>query len=147
MSEQTADDQNVDSGPEADEEVADNVRPMDRAQKVDRAKKKVAAAVGDAREKFQHVASDVGERFQKASTTAQKEFRERSQHARETARERYQVASAQMQDGYARVRKDVDVYVDDVNDFVRHKPGTAILIAAGAGFLLGLLFRPRRYHD
>ena len=144
MSEQTADDQSVDSGPEKAEEVeevVDNVRPMDQA------KKKVASAVGEAREKFQHVASDVGERFQKASATAQQEFRERSQHAREVAREKYQVASAQMQDGYARVRKDVDVYVDDVNDFVRHKPGTAILIAAGAGFLLGLLFRPRSYRD
>ncbi len=136
MSEQTADDQIVDSE-EAAEAPADNVRPMDRA------KKKVAAAVGDAREKFQHVASDVGERFQQASATAQ----ERSAHAREQARERFQVTSAQMQDGYARVRKDVDYMVDDVNDFVRHKPGTSILIAAGAGFLLGLLFRPRRYHD
>ncbi len=147
MSEQTADDQIVDDGQEAAEEVVDNVRSMDRAKKMDHAKKKVAAAVGDAREKFQHVASDVGERFQHASATAQKEFRERSAHAREEARERYKVASAQMQDGYARVRKDVDYMVDDVNDFVRHKPGTAILIAAGAGFLLGLLFRPRGYRD
>ncbi len=138
MSEQTADDQNVDEAAEAVEEAADNVRPMDVA------KKKVAAAVGDAREKFQHVASDVGERFQQASTTAQHEFRERSERAREAARERYQVTSAQVQDGYTRVH---DFVADDVNDFVRHKPGTAILIAAGAGFLLGLLFRPRRYHD
>ena len=145
MSEQSAGDhevaeQDVDR-PEADEAPADNVRKMDRA------KKKVTAAVGDAREKFQKVSAEVGDRFHKASAHAQDEFRQRSQHAREQARERYRVASAQMQDGYARVRKDVDYMVDDVNDFVRHKPGTAILIAAGAGFLLGLLFRPRRYQD
>ncbi len=140
MSEQSTDDQNV---AEDQEETApaDNVRPMDRA------KKRVTAAVGDAREKFQHAAADVGERFQQASATAQEEFRHRSQRAREQARERYQVASEQMQDGYARVRKDVEYRLDDVNDFVRHKPGTAILIAAAAGFLLGLLFRPRSYHD
>ena len=142
MSEPSADDHNVTeekSEPAASAEApADNVRPM---------KKKVAAAVGEARDKFQHVAANVGERFQQASTTAQEEFRVRSDRARQQARERYQVASAQMQDGYAKVRKDVDYMVDDVNDFVRHKPGTAILIAAGAGFLLGLLFRPRRYHD
>ena len=143
MSEQTADDQNVDSE-EAAEAPADNVRPMDRA------KKRVAAKVDDAREKFQQVRATAGERFQQASATAQ----ERTQEARQRARERFEATSAQMQDGYARaqdgyarVRKDVDYMVDDVNDFVRHKPGTAILIAAGAGFLLGLLFRPRRYDD
>ncbi|MEM7354821.1 MAG: hypothetical protein AAF657_28690 [Acidobacteriota bacterium] len=133
MSEQTADghvltDQGDDSA------ASDNVRPMDRA------KQKVNAAVGEARQKFQHAAADVGERFQQASAVAQ----ERSQQAREAARERYQVTSARMQDGYNRARRDVDFMVEDVNDFVREKPGTSVLIAAGAGFLLGLLFRPRR---
>ncbi len=121
--------------------AADNVRPMDRA------KKRVAVAVGEAREIFQQAAADAGERFQQVSATAQEEFRERSEHTRQQARERYRVASAQIQDGYARVRKDVDYRVDEVNDFVRHKPGTSILIAAAAGFLLGLLFRPHRYRD
>ncbi len=138
MSELTADGQDIEEAAQDDQAGAtDNVRPMDRA------KKKVSAAVGDAREKFQHAAADVGERFQQASATA----KERSERARETARERYQVTSAQVQDGYTRVRKDVDYMVDDVNDFVREKPGTSVLIAAGAGFLLGLLFRPRRYRD
>ncbi len=138
MSEQTADGALLDDQAEGqnsqDQNGADNVRKMDRT------KKRVTAAVGDAREKFQSVASDVGERFQQASATAQ----ERSRQAREAARERYQVTSARMQDGYTRVRKDVDFVVDDINDFVREKPGTSVLIAAGAGFLLGLLFRPRR---
>ena len=137
MSEQTADDEVVDQVEEAAEAAADNVRSMDQA------KKKVAEAVGEARERFQHVAADVGERFEHASATA----REKSKHAREVARERYDVHSAQLQDGYAKVRTDVDHVVDDVNDFVRQKPGTAILIAAGAGFLLGLLMRPGRYDD
>ena len=139
MSEQTADDQVLadQDGQDQNGAAADNVRPMDRA------KQRVSAAVGEAREKFQHVAADVGERYQKASTVAQ----ERSRQAREAARERYQVTSARMQDGYTRVRKDVDFVVSDVNDFVRERPGTAVLIAAGAGFLLGLLFRPRRYSD
>ena len=136
MSEQTADPQDIDEQA-AGGAAADNVRPMDRA------KQRVSAAVGEAREKIQHAAEDVGERFQQATATA----KERSQRAREAARERYQVTSAKMQDGYTRVRKDVDYMVDDVNDFVREKPATAVLIAAGAGFLLGLLFRPRRYRD
>ena len=139
MSDQTAKDQTSDTTePEA---AADNVRKMDQA------KKKVAAVAGEAREKFQSVAAEVGERFQQASARAQEEIRDRSRSAREAARERYQATSAQLQDGYARVRTDVDYMVDDVNDFVRQNPGTAILIAASAGFLLGLLFRPRRYRD
>ena len=146
MSKQTADDQNLNTEPAAEEAGPDSDRP-DNVRPMDQAKKKVAAAVDQARDRFQHVAADVGERFQQASATAQDEFRERSQYAREQARERYKVAAAQVQDGYSRVRKDVDYVVDDVNDFVRHKPGTSILIAAGAGFLLGLLFRPRGYRD
>ncbi len=137
MREQTGDERDVDRAEEAAAAAADNVRSMDQA------KKKVAEAVDDARERFQHAAADVGERFQHVSAAA----KEKSEHAREVARERYQVHSAQLQDGYARVRTDVDHVVDDVNDFVRQKPGTAVLIAAGAGFLLGLLMRPSRYHD
>lgn len=136
MSEKTADDQVAEQAAEA---ATDNVRSMDRA------KERVATAVDDAREKFQGVAADVGERFQQASATAKEEFRDRSQRVREQARERYKVTSAQIEDGYGRARKEAEVRLDDVHDFVRHKPGTSILIAAGAGFLLGLLFRPRRY--
>ncbi len=125
-------------------ETVDNVHPMEPVKKkVDQAKRKVAAAVDEAREKLHDAAADVGEKFQHASAVAQ----EKSRRAREAARERYQVASAQLQDGYSRVRKDVDYMVDDVNDFVRAKPGTSILIAAAAGFLLGLLLRPRGRYD
>ncbi len=139
MSEQTADgqiseEQDLQGDAGADESAKGNVRAINEA------KKKVQAAVGDARERFQHVAADVGDRFQQASATAQ----EKSQQAREAARARYQATSEQVQDGYTRVRKDVDYMVGDVNDFVREKPGTAVLIAGLAGFLLGLLFRPRR---
>lgn len=139
MSEHTADD-NVTSE-EAAEAPADNVRTMDRA------KKKVAAAVGEAREKFQHAAADASDRFQKVSATARDRSHQVSEQVRQQARERYRATSEGMQDFYARGRKEAEYRLDDVHDFVRHKPGTSILIAAGAGFLLGLLFRPRRYHD
>ena len=46
--------------------------------------------------------------------------------------------------GYDRVRKDVGELSTDVNEYVRDNPGKSILIAAAAGFLLGLLLRPRR---
>ncbi|MEM7581785.1 MAG: hypothetical protein AAF560_00265 [Acidobacteriota bacterium] len=138
MSEQTADDQIAE---EHDSQNASEGSSNDNVRAINDAKQRVQAAVGQARERFQHAAADVGDRFQQASATAQ----ERSHQAREAARARYQATSEQLQDGYTRVRKDVDQYAGDVNDFVRHKPGTAVLIAALAGFLLGLLFRPR--HD
>lgn len=140
MSEKTADDQ------VAEQEVKDQdtaAAPADNVRLMDRAKKQAAAAadrVGEARERF-------GERFQQASATAQEEFRNRSQWARERYREKSAQMSSQIGDGYVRARKEAEYRLDDVHDFVRHKPGTSILIAAGAGFLLGLLFRPRRYHD
>jgi len=42
------------------------------------------------------------------------------------------------------VRKDAADLTDDVNSYVRENPGKSILIAAGAGFLLGMLLRGRR---
>lgn len=60
------------------------------------------------------------------------------------AEERYQQASVQLREGYGRVREDFDGAADDVNDYVRENPGRSVLIAAAAGFLLGLLFSPKR---
>ena len=115
---------------------------MDRAKKKSRGRGRRGAREVPARR-----IADVGERFQQGVRNRPGSS---SASARSTPGNRRASAtrstSAQMQDGYAKVRKDVDYMVDDVNDFVRHKPGTSILIAAGAGFLLGLLFRPRRYN-
>lgn len=142
MSEQTADDQKDAQEPEA----ADNVRPIDRA------KERLNAAAGGVR----NAAADLGDRVQQASATVKEEARERTERARERARERFEQMKASdryakvqggVQEGYDRVRKEAEYRMDDVNDFVRHKPGTAILVAAGAGFILGLMFRPRRYDD
>lgn len=133
-------------------DTSDNVASLDAArEKMNETVEKTREAVGErletAREKFQSAAKEVNSRLHEASASAQKARDvawEQAQHAREEARERYRVASAQLQDGYAKVRTEADYVVDDLNDFVRQNPGTAILIAAGAGFLLGLLFRPRR---
>ncbi len=140
MSEQTADDQKDVQEPEA----ADNVRPIDRA------KERLNAAAGGVR----NAAADLGDRVQQASATAKEELRERNEWAREKFAkkkdeygDRYAKVQGGVQEGFGRVRKEAEYRMDDVNDFVRHKPGTAILVAAGAGFILGLMFRPRRYDD
>ena len=46
--------------------------------------------------------------------------------------------------GYDKVTKDMDQLGQDVNEYVRHNPGKSVAIALGAGFVLGILLRPRR---
>ena len=48
-----------------------------------------------------------------------------------------------MREGYDRARHDLDDRLADANDYIRENPGKAVLIAAGVGFLFGLMFRSR----
>ena len=45
------------------------------------------------------------------------------------------------------MRKDAGDLAADVNAYVRENPGKSVLIAAGAGFVLGLLLRGRRREE
>jgi ElaB/YqjD/DUF883 family membrane-anchored ribosome-binding protein len=63
------------------------------------------------------------------------------------ARDRYDRAVEGAKRGYEKVRKDASDLAEDVNTYVRENPGKSILIAAGAGFVLGLLLRGRRRDD
>ena len=49
--------------------------------------------------------------------------------------------------GYQRVRRDAGQVTDNVNEYVRENPGKSILIAAGVGFLIGMLVRGGRRRD
>lgn len=113
---------------------------------MDRAKERVAGTVDKARERFQSAAGQLGEKVKEASDGAQRasaRLREGAGRSQEAARERYDATVHQLRDGYSRVRGDLDGVSEDVGDFVRDNPGKAVLIAAGAGFLLGLLFHRR----
>lgn len=139
--------------------TANNVRPIDRAKEVvsetvgktretvGKTRETVGEQLGNAREKFQEVAGQARERFQEVSASAKRtgdEVKRRAERARKVARERYEVASEQLHEGYGKVRDDVGTVVDDAIDYTRENPGRAILIAAAAGFILGVLCRPRR---
>lgn len=125
--------------------AADNVRPMDRAKEVvQETAGKAREHLDSAREKFQEVAGEVGERFHETS----EEVRRRAEKAREAARQRYEATSEQLHQHYTKAREDFGSAFDDVIDYTRENPGQALLISAAAGFILGLLIRPRRrYHD
>jgi ElaB/YqjD/DUF883 family membrane-anchored ribosome-binding protein len=117
---------------------------------VDKAKE-VAAEVaekarqtyGATRDKLQAVGSEVGKRYDKLSD----DVRRGAERASAVAKERYEETSETLKKGYTKVRKDLDGLMKDVNAYVRDNPGKSVLMAAGAGFLLGLLFRGRRGDD
>ncbi|MGB5294170.1 MAG: DUF883 domain-containing protein, partial [Thermoanaerobaculia bacterium] len=64
--------------------------------------------------------------------------------AKDVAKEKYDVAKDKVSYGYDKARKDIDHLTEDVNEYVRDNQGKAVLMAAGLGFVLGLLLRGRR---
>jgi len=69
--------------------------------------------------------------------------RERWREASASGREHYDVAVEQLRDGYSKARQDYDGWSDDLTDYVRDNPGKSVAIAAGLGFIIGLLLRTR----
>lgn len=81
--------------------------------------------------------SEVGEKVgRKASETA-RSAAERSEAVRE-------VASENLKAGVDRVKTDFDDLSDGVQKYVNDNPGRSVLIAAGVGFVVGLLVRGGR---
>ncbi|HVT61523.1 MAG TPA: hypothetical protein VHR45_24395 [Thermoanaerobaculia bacterium] len=115
---------------------------------------KAVEAVGDgvaaARDKFQRLGEDVQDRYKKVSNDvkrgaerAQKEIR----RGADAARESYRDAAHNVRKGYHKARKDATRLGNEVGEYVRENPGKAVLIAAGIGFLLGLIARRRDDSD
>lgn len=78
---------------------------------------------------------------------AREAAKEKIQGITEGAKERYQQMSETVRHGYQKARKDVDDLAENVNEYVRDNPGKSVLLAAGVGFLVGILIRGRRTHD
>jgi ElaB/YqjD/DUF883 family membrane-anchored ribosome-binding protein len=93
--------------------------------------------VGEARERLSEVARGAGERYQKVA----EEMRREAERATQAAREKVDAAVSGVKQQYAKVSKRVGSVSEDVADYVRDNPGKSLLIAAGVGFLVGLLFR------
>ncbi len=132
-----------------DHTVKSKVRSVERT--ADQLRDTMSERLDDAREGFEQIAEDLGDRLKDATVSAQrtgrratKELRQKAERVRERAREKYDDAMEHLRAGYSRLQTDVGSAVDDVSDFVRENPGKSILIAAGVGFLLGLLIRRRR---
>lgn len=95
----------------------------------ERVKKQAEKVTASAKEKAGAVTASAKEKAEAVTASA----KETLEGARESARE-----------GYDKVTKDLEHLGKDVNEYVRQNPGKAIAMAAGAGFVLGLLLRGRR---
>jgi ElaB/YqjD/DUF883 family membrane-anchored ribosome-binding protein len=124
--------------------MTEKVKHIDEAkEKAKQAAEATGKAVQErlqtARERFSEVADNLGKGAGSASTRV----KERAGQVSTAARERYGVAAERAKLGYDKARKDLDHLTQDVNEYVRDNPGKAVLIAAGVGFLIGLIFRGR----
>lgn len=92
-----------------------------------------ADRVVSARQRFQRISEDVRRGAERASSEIRR--------GAEVARGRYEEAAESAREGYDKVRQNAGQVSREVGFFVRDNPGKAVLIAAGVGFLLGLLMR------
>ncbi|MEZ5333616.1 MAG: DUF883 C-terminal domain-containing protein [Thermoanaerobaculia bacterium] len=119
--------------------MATKSKVEDIAEKASEAAEKAGAAASEtidqARAKFAEVAD--------AARRGSSKVREAAGRAGTAAREKADVAVEQLRGGYDRVHKDFDKLRGDVETYVRDNPSKSVLMAAGVGFLLGVLMRRR----
>lgn len=125
--------------------MSEKVSSIDRTKEIARetAEKTTAAAkegVKKARGKLDELAGVAREGAEKTG----RQIKEGASKARDAARQGVDSAKENLRVGYDKARKDLDGLSEDVNEYVRQNPGRSVLIAAGLGFVLGLLLQRRR---
>ena len=129
--------------------MSDNVKPIDDGKGKAGAGPEAGKAPGGerlerAREKFSQVTAGVGDKVKglgESAGRASQQVRAGAERTGAVAREKYDVAAEKVRVGYDKARKDFDHLTQDVNEYVRDNPGRSVLIAAGIGFVLGMLLR------
>ena len=99
--------------------------------------------VVSARDRFQNRYRSMTEDVRRGAERASAEIR----RGKEAARQTYDEVSRNAQRTYTRVRSEAGNLSREVSLFVRDNPAKAVAIAAGVGFLLGLLVRRGRGGD
>lgn len=109
--------------------------------------------MASARQRFQRLGEDFQDRYRKTSEDVRRGAERASEEIRrgsERARATFDEVSVNAQRSYERVRSEAGNVSREVSLFVRDNPGKAVAIAAGVGFLVGLLARGRggnRYEE
>lgn len=124
-------------------ETVDNLGATGDSEGAETAQGGRTSGVVSARERFQRLSQDFQGRYgdvRRGAERATAEIRRGAERARESARG----ATEQARIGYERIRTDAGQVSRDVSNYVRENPARAVAIAAGVGFLLGLLARRGR---
>lgn len=106
--------------------------------------------VVSARDRFQRLSSDVQNRYERVSEDVRRGAERASQEIRrgtERAKERYGEVAETARERYTQVREKSGELSRDLTFYVRDNPGRSVAIAAGVGFLVGLLVRRGRSED
>jgi ElaB/YqjD/DUF883 family membrane-anchored ribosome-binding protein len=104
----------------------------------------------DVQDRYKKVSEDVQDRYKKVSEDVKRGAERASTEIRrgaERARETYGEVAENAERSYKRVRSEAGNLSREVSLYVRDNPGKAVMIAAGVGFLLGLLARRRGGDD
>lgn len=96
-----------------------------------------------ARDKLYEAADDVRERAGRIAGDAERGASKAGATIRDGARQGYRAATEKLGEGYERMSRDWGRKSSGWADTVRDNPGRALLVAAGVGFVLGLIFRQR----
>lgn len=133
--------------------MADTTRPEtlnDTDEKVADVVEGARAGIDLARERFQRVSENLQDRYRQVSDDVRRGAERASDELRrgaERARETYEETAHNVRRGYQRARTEAVRVTDEVSTYVRENPGKSVAIAAGVGFVLGLLLRGRRDDD
>jgi len=117
------------------------------ADTAEKARAGVADGVSSARDRIKGLSSDVQKSYNRVSSDVRKGAERASaeiKRSAEAARERAQETAETVREGYAKVRSQAGDLSEQVSSYVRENPGKSVLMAAGIGFVLGLLFRGNR---
>lgn len=117
------------------------------ADTAEKARDGVVEGVNSARDRIKGLTKDVTKSYGRVSADVRKGAERATAELRksaEAARERAQETAESVREGYAKVRSQAGDLSEQVSSYVRENPGKSVLMAAGVGFLLGLLFRGHR---
>ena len=117
------------------------------ADTAEKARDGVVEGVNSARDRIKGLTKDDGKSYNRVSADVRKGAERATAELRksaEAARERAQETAETVREGYAKVRSQAGDISEQVSSYVRENPGKSVLMAAGIGFLLGLLFRGNR---
>ncbi len=127
--------------------MADNINPVN-PENAER--ESVDTGVVSARQKFQKLGDELQDRYKRVSDDVRRGAERASTEIRrgaERARESYGEVAENAERSFRRVRSEAGNLSREVSLFVRDNPGKSVLIAAGVGFLLGLVARRRGDDD